>query len=101
MLMRSPSHRALPDLALTENVSPRGARIVTKRFRKPGELCELASLTGGFYMAARVVYCERLANRNYCIGLELQDYQQDWWLSSSLIPASLRRSSRTALDIAV
>jgi hypothetical protein len=79
VLMRSASDPALECLALTENVSSRGARILTKRPRKSGELCELSALAGDVFVSARVVYCERLASRTYCIGFELQDPQQDWW----------------------
>jgi hypothetical protein len=101
ILMRSPSHRSASDLALTENVSPRGARIITKRFRKPGELCEIADLSSGFYVSARIVYCERLANRNYCIGLELEAPQQDWWQGSRDVrTAPVEKSSRAELNLA-
>jgi hypothetical protein len=99
--MRSPLDAALTDLALTENVSPRGARIITKRARKAGDSCGLASLSGGFYVSARVVYCERLPNRNYCIGLELQESQQNWWQPSRAVPAAIEaRSGRAGLRAA-
>lgn len=69
VLMRNPSHPSLTDLGLTENVSPRGARIVTKRFRKPGETCEIADLSGSLYVSARIVYCERLVESQLLHGI--------------------------------
>lgn len=102
ILMHSPSQTGPADLALTENVSPRGTRVITKRPRKPGEVCELSALAGGVFISARVVYCRRLPNRNYCIGLELQDSEQDWWLPSRPFGTGLAdRSNRAELDIAV
>ncbi len=101
VLVRGRSRRSLPDLALTDNVSARGARIITKRSRRPGDICELTGLSGASYVLARVVYCERLANRNYCIGLELQESQQNWWHGTHATTAApLESSSRGELNVA-
>ena len=101
-LIRSGLGSSLAGLALTENVSPRGARLMSKVFLKPGELCELATLSGDFRVAAHVVYCERLANRSYRIGLELQDSRQNWWHSSRAVaPATVNRSGRAGLNVAI
>jgi hypothetical protein len=101
-LMRGGLDSSLMDLALTENVSLRGARLISKVSRKPGELCELASLSGDFCVVAHVVYCERLATRSYRIGLELQDSRRNWWQRSRAVPpAPVNRSGRADLNIAV
>jgi PilZ domain len=74
------SNKSVPaDLALTENVSSHGARIVTKRAGNPGEEWQIAAIANGVRRDVRVVYCEELSNRNFCIGLELEDAAQNWW----------------------
>jgi len=74
------STKSVPaDLALTENVSSHGARIVTKRAGNPGEEWQIAAMANGIRRDARVVYCEELSNRNFCIGLELEESAQNWW----------------------
>lgn len=74
------SNRSVPaDLALTENVSSHGVRIVTKRAGSPGEEWQIAAIANGIRREVRVVYSEELSNRNFRIGLELEDAAQNWW----------------------
>ncbi|MGH9716758.1 MAG: PilZ domain-containing protein [Candidatus Acidiferrales bacterium] len=85
------SHKTVAaDLALTENVSAHGARVVTKRPGRPGEEWQIAALSGGIQLAARVVYCEALANHNFCVGLELGESAQNWWSVSRGIPGDAK-----------
>ena len=44
---------------VTENVSPHGARILTKRFWRTGEEALIARRTGEFLQVGRVVYSEQ------------------------------------------
>lgn len=83
---------ACADLALTENVSPRGARIVTKRSATVGEWWQLSTLSPGEPVLARVVYCEQLSHRSFCIGLEMRQPIQHWWTATRL---PVRGASRT------
>lgn len=66
-------------LALTENVSARGARIVTKQTAIAGENWQIAALSGELRLVAQVIYCEPLSNNNFCIGLRLEHPIQNWW----------------------
>jgi hypothetical protein len=78
---------ALPStLALTENVSARGARIVTKLTAAAGERWLIAALTGNLRISAQVMYCEPSSNNNFCIGLQLEHPVHNWWNQSQ--PAS-------------
>jgi hypothetical protein len=63
---------------VTENVSNRGARVLTKHAWKPDERLNLRSLLGSFRSRARVVYCERLENNAFAIGLQLFATAGDW-----------------------
>jgi hypothetical protein len=66
------------DQAMTVNVSPRGARVVTRRRWQPEEQPRLASSSGELGIEAKVVYCEPGSNGDFCIGLQLLSTAMDW-----------------------
>src|SRR5438876_12428003 len=47
--------------AFTENVSPRGARVITDSVCAPGKLVRLDASEGQVNLPGRVVYCQPLA----------------------------------------
>ena len=55
---------------LTENVSPHGARVVTKRRWRPGEQLWIVPLSDQSKSPAKVVYCRGLSSGLFCLGLE-------------------------------
>jgi hypothetical protein len=55
---------------MTVNVSRSGARILTNRRWRPGEMLDLASPRGEFHRHCRVIYCHPLTDRQFCVGLE-------------------------------
>jgi hypothetical protein len=63
---------------VTENVSSRGARVVTSRAWQPNERLNVRSLLGNFRSRARVVYCQPLGNGTFVIGLQLFAAAGDW-----------------------
>ncbi len=63
---------------LTENVSPRGAQLVTKQPWQPDEKALITSPTGEFQLPARVVYCLPLPNGRFCVGLEFRGRSVNW-----------------------
>ena len=63
---------------VTQNVSPRGARVVTSRAWQPNERLNVRSLLGNFRSRARVVYCQPLENGTFAIGLQLFATTGDW-----------------------
>jgi PilZ domain len=67
--------------AMTVNVSPHGARIMTRRRWQLEERPRLASSSGELGTPARVVYCEPLTNGHYCIGLRFPAAIMDWKLT--------------------
>jgi hypothetical protein len=56
---------------ITENISPRGARILTRKAWKPNERLNVRSLLGNFRSRARVVYCVPVDNDQFAVGLQL------------------------------
>jgi len=62
----------------TENVSPHGARVWTKQRWQPEERALLSSPETGLHAQARVVYCERMENKGFAVGLELSTPVEGW-----------------------
>jgi hypothetical protein len=63
---------------VTVNVSPRGARVITKRRWRTDDHVGIASLAGDRPVPARVVYCHSEGGDNFCVGLELRRSFFDW-----------------------
>ena len=63
---------------MTENVSARGARVVTSKPWQPNEHVTVRSLLGSLRSRARVVYCQPLGNDSFAIGLELFVSVGEW-----------------------
>jgi len=76
----APDFRNVLEPTATINVSPHGARVKTKRSWPQNEQIGVASFASGFNMRARVIYCERQGNGDFCIGLEFSPGYVDWQL---------------------
>lgn len=63
---------------ITENVSPRGARVLTSKPWKPNDRLNLRSLLGNFRSRARVVYCVPVDAGQFAIGLQLFATAGNW-----------------------
>jgi hypothetical protein len=66
------------ETAFTENVSSRGARVVTVRRWRPEDRLQFASLPGDFRATARVAYCQSLRGEGFAIGLEFLEPTGQW-----------------------
>jgi len=62
----------------TENISPHGARVISKRSWRPGEGSIVTRTVGGFAQAGRVVYCLPSAELGFCLGIEFPDRAVKW-----------------------
>lgn len=73
-------HRRVPgtESTFTENVSARGARVVSVRNWEKGEKLTLVSRTGEFRSSARVAYCQPLHGEGYAIGVEFLEPKGRW-----------------------
>ena len=72
-------HRRLPgvETTFTENVSSRGARVVSIRRWHVNERLEIKSLPGDFSAVARVAYCQP-QHEGFAIGLEFLEPSGRW-----------------------
>jgi PilZ domain len=77
-------HRDTPGVesTFTENVSKRGARVVTVRRWNKDEPLTFASRTGEFRSSARVAYCQPLHGDGYAIGVEFLEPTGRWVVQS-------------------
>jgi hypothetical protein len=73
-------HRQLPgsEATFTENVSARGARVVSVRRWEQGEKLVFASRTGEFRSSARVAYCQPLQGEGFAVGVEFLEAKGRW-----------------------
>lgn len=55
----------------TDNISPCGARVFSKRAWQPGDLVRIAPINEESF-PGRVVYCQRLPDDRYCFGVKFE-----------------------------
>jgi hypothetical protein len=77
-------HRQTPgaESTFTENVSARGARVVSTRRWEKGEPLTFVSRTGEFRSLARVAYCQPMHGDGYAVGVEFLDPTGRWVVQS-------------------
>ena len=77
-------HRLAPgsESTFTENVSARGARVVSVRCWQQNEKLTLISRTGEFRSSARVAYCQPLQGSGFAIGVEFLEPKGRWVVQS-------------------
>ena len=78
-----------PEHTVTENVSPHGARVLSKRPWQPGEESIVTPLSGEFSLIARVIYCLPGAGDRFCLGMEFPD-RAVYWIGHSRTYAHFR-----------
>jgi hypothetical protein len=77
-------HREAPgwESTFTENVSARGARVISVRRWEQGEPLKFASRTGEFRSSARVAYCQSLQGIGFAVGVEFLEPKGRWVVQS-------------------
>jgi PilZ domain len=77
-------HRQTPgaESTFTENVSAKGARVMSVRRWDKGESLTFVSRTGEFRSSARVAYCQPLHGDGYAIGVEFLEPTGRWVVQS-------------------
>ena len=66
------------ETTFTENVSSRGARVLTTRRWKINDKIEVATLAGSFRTVARVAYCHTVPSSGFAVGLEFVETTRGW-----------------------
>jgi len=78
-------HRQLPgvETTFTENVSAKGARVISVRHWEKDARVTLASRSGEFRSSARVAYCQPIHGDGYAIGVEFLEAKGRWVVEST------------------
>jgi hypothetical protein len=73
-------HHDVPgsESTFTENVSARGARVISARYWDHGDSLKFSSRTGEFRSSARVAYCQSLQGEGFAIGVEFLNPKGRW-----------------------
>jgi hypothetical protein len=69
---------SIVEKVVTVNVSPHGARVLTKRRWRTDDHVGIASLADDLRVQARVVYCQAQGDDNFYVGLEFRRSFFDW-----------------------
>lgn len=78
VMLTSPDSTFPTELTLTENISSRGARVVTRTLWRANDSLVIKSLEGDLYSQARVVYRQPIREEVYAIGVELIEPCGNW-----------------------
>lgn len=57
------------EMTYTDNVSAHGARVVSNRPWQMGDVARVTSLKDDSTLLGKVMYCQKLMDNRYCIGL--------------------------------
>lgn len=63
---------------ITQNISPRGARVATQRVWEPGTFLKIKSMRSNFKALARVTYWRSFSSSRFAIGLEFLIQEGAW-----------------------
>ena len=72
---------------ITENVCSIGARVLTRRVMEPNERLTVRFLDLSLRTQARVVYCHRLPDGRFGLGLQFQGMSMSKWKTKSSLEA--------------
>ena len=73
-----PDDPRLKETAIAQNVSVRGMQVATEDVWLPGDPVLLSSPESGLRTQARVVYCKRMENNRFAVGLKLLTSLGEW-----------------------
>ncbi len=68
----------LNERTMTENVSAHGARVLMEQKLQPGQRVLVISPKEGVRAQARIIYCQRVSERRFAVGLELSGRVELW-----------------------
>jgi len=68
----------LKERMLTENVSAHGARVFMERKLRAGQQVLVSLPKEGLQSQARIVYCQRVSEKRFAVGLELSGRVEPW-----------------------
>ena len=82
----SVSEPSTAERTTTENVCSLGMRLLTQKARQPHERLMIGSIVGDMRGLARVVYCQRLPDGRFGVGIQFQGNSVNWQTGSLCQP---------------
>jgi PilZ domain len=67
------------ELTYTDNVSANGARVFSRTCWEPGEQVQVTAVKEKSSMRGEVIYCQRLDEDHYCVGLKYLEPPLKWF----------------------
>ena len=64
----------------TDNISPHGLRVLSSHPWQPGQYAEVIPEKDESPMRGEVVYCQRLENGRFCIGVRFPQRRIPWFI---------------------
>src|SRR2546429_7606822 len=64
------------ETTFSQDVSARGARVISARYWEQGDSLKFASRTGEFRSSGRVAYCQPLQGDGFAIGVEFRSEER-------------------------
>jgi len=88
--VRISGNAAIPgtETTFTQNVSSRGACVLSSRRWQINDQVTIATMTGSFRSVARVAYCAITPDSHFAVGLEFVQPSGNWIVSSPVASAS-------------
>jgi hypothetical protein len=77
VVLARPNSLGFEHPATTENMSEQGLRLIAEPGWKPGDRVLLTTAKTGCRLPARVIYCERLGEKRFAVGLTLSTPLQE------------------------
>lgn len=74
----SPEDPSLTERTTTENMCSLGVRVLTRKAKHQDERLMIDSLAGDLRTLARVVYCQRLSDGRFGVGLQFNTKLAKW-----------------------
>jgi hypothetical protein len=72
-----PAPAVAEEKTYTDNISPHGVRLFSKHTWQPGDSVRVTPLSDES-VCGKVVYCQKLLDGSYGIGVQFQDRPVDW-----------------------
>ena len=67
-----------PERTITDNISPHGVRVRSTCEWRLGEQAEIIPIKGGTPMRGEVVYCQKVENGRFFVGLKFASSRVPW-----------------------
>ena len=67
-----------PERTITDNISPHGVRVRSTSAWRLGEQAEIIPARGGTPMRGEVVYCQKVENGRFFVGLKFASSRVPW-----------------------